>query len=84
MSIIQVRFGVALSSEFALPLYFHVWATVLIVYTLANVTSEYLTSWVFGLAGTSPTLSSHSSLLNALSQLVIKGIPAYHTRLAVQ
>ena len=50
-------------------------------YTSATFSTEYLTAKVLELAGTSSIMSS---LLNALTHLVLKVIPAYDTRVAVQ
>ena len=51
------------------------------VYTSATFSTEYLTARVLELAGTSSIMSS---LLNALTHLVLKAIPTYDTRVAVQ
>ena len=85
---------VFVSPEFASPrgvtgvsdsplLHFHGWAMVHRLHrrTWATFASEYLTARVLGLAGTS---RASYSPFNALNQLVIKGISAYHTWLAVQ
>ena len=51
------------------------------VYNSATSATEYLTARVLELAGTSSILST---LLNALTHFVMKVIPAYPTRVAVQ
>ena len=51
------------------------------VYTSTTFATVYLTARVLELTGTSSIMSS---LLNALTHLVMKVIPAYHARVAVK
>ena len=51
------------------------------IYTSATFSTEHLTARVLELGGMSSILSS---LLNALTHLVMEVIPAYHTSVAVQ